>query len=293
MFFDELSNSEWDLLAPVVSDKPDTRQTGRGRPRSPPRAIANAALWILTTGEPWSNLPPRYPSVPTCRRRFGEWLVDGTLSNMIRLLSRTGRKFASLQSSSTDVTSTAQRSHRTELPDTPRVIWRSPQSWQSLTATADGAVTADAFEEITSQLAGCSTTAFPCGEQFEKAGTHQPHRTGHISDFMWMGLRSLGARVTDRRGYVIYGVADPIAGPAFRAWAEITHHGTRVARSGLVGPHFIDSLSARQYALDWGIQWIDQQCPIPVTQESIHTDSPKRDWIDDLVPYPLGTPIKK
>lgn len=205
MFFGELSNPEWNLLAPVVSDKPDTRQTGRGRPRSRPRAIANAALWILTTGEPWSSLPPRYPSVPTCRRRFEEWLVDGTLSNMIRLLSRTGRNFASLQLSSTDVTSTAQRSHRNELPDTPRVIWQSPQSWQSLTAKADGAVTADAFEEITSQLAGCSKTVFPCGEQFENSGSHQPHRTGHISDFMSMGLRFLDTRVTDRRGYVIYG----------------------------------------------------------------------------------------
>ena len=77
------------------------------------------------------------------------------------------------------------------------------------------------------------------------------------------GLRSLGTRVTDRRGYVIDDAADSVAGPAFRAWAEIAHCGTPVARSGLMGPRFTDSLSARPYALDWGIQRINQQCPIP------------------------------
>jgi hypothetical protein len=100
------------------------------------------------------------------------------------------------------------------------------------------------------------------------------------------GLRSLGMRVTDRRGNVIDDAADSVAGPAFRAWAEIAHCGTPVARSGLMGPRFTDSLSARPYALDWGTQRIDQQCPIPITQEFIRTDTPTRDCIDDLVPQP-------
>ena len=68
MFFDELSNDEWALLAALVSDEPAVRLNRRGRPRAEPRIVANAVLWILTTGEPWSKLPGRYPSGPTCRR---------------------------------------------------------------------------------------------------------------------------------------------------------------------------------------------------------------------------------
>ena len=71
MFFDELSNDEWAQLAALVSDEPAVRLNRRGRPRAEPRIVANAVLWILTTGEPWSKLPGRYPSGPTCRRRLG------------------------------------------------------------------------------------------------------------------------------------------------------------------------------------------------------------------------------
>lgn len=94
MFFDELSNDEWALLAALVSDEPAVRLNRRGRPRAEPRIVANAVLWILTTGEPWSKLPGRYPSGPTCRRRFEEWQLNGTLLEMVRLLSQTGRTFA-------------------------------------------------------------------------------------------------------------------------------------------------------------------------------------------------------
>jgi hypothetical protein len=52
MFFDELSNDEWALLAALVSDEPAVRLNRRGRPRAEPRIVANAVLWILTTANP-------------------------------------------------------------------------------------------------------------------------------------------------------------------------------------------------------------------------------------------------
>jgi len=94
MFFDELSNDEWAQVSALVSDEPAVRLNRRGRPRAEPRIVANAVLWILTTGEPWSKLPGRYPSGPTCRRRFEEWQADGTLAEVIRLLTLNGRAFA-------------------------------------------------------------------------------------------------------------------------------------------------------------------------------------------------------
>ena len=94
MFFDELSNDEWAQVSALVSDEPAVRLNRRGRPRAEPRIVANAVLWILTTGEPWSKLPGRYPSGPTCRRRFEEWQANGTLAEVIRLLTQNGRAFA-------------------------------------------------------------------------------------------------------------------------------------------------------------------------------------------------------
>lgn len=94
MFFDELNDEEWARLSTLIADEP-IRLNRRGRPRAENRVVANAVLWILTTGEPWSKLPGRYPSGPTCRRRFEEWLASGTLGEMVRVLSEeSGRAFA-------------------------------------------------------------------------------------------------------------------------------------------------------------------------------------------------------
>lgn len=61
MFFDELSDEEWTRVLTLIADEP-IRLNRRGRPRAETRVVANAILWILTTGEPWSKLPGRYPS---------------------------------------------------------------------------------------------------------------------------------------------------------------------------------------------------------------------------------------
>ncbi len=94
MFFDELSDEEWTRVSTLIADEP-IRLNRRGRPRAETRVVANAILWILTTGEPWSKLPGRYPSGPTCRRRFEEWLASGTLGEMVAMLTElSGRAFA-------------------------------------------------------------------------------------------------------------------------------------------------------------------------------------------------------
>lgn len=50
MFFDELNDEEWFRLSPLIADEP-IRLNRRGRPRAEPRVVANAVLWILTTGD--------------------------------------------------------------------------------------------------------------------------------------------------------------------------------------------------------------------------------------------------
>jgi transposase len=160
MFFDELSNDEWALLAALVSDEPAVRLNRRGRPRAEPRIVANAVLWILTTGEPWSKLPGRYPSGPTCRRRFEEWQLNGTLLEMVRLLSQTGRTFAYVPQPAPPVAAKPAA----PVTETPRardeslrgVSWRSPESWQApgTSNSLSNWRSADPIADITRQLSG-------------------------------------------------------------------------------------------------------------------------------------------
>ena len=160
MFFDELTNDEWALLAALVSDEPAVRLNRRGRPRAEPRIVANAVLWILTTGEPWSKLPGRYPSGPTCRRRFEEWQLNGTLLEMVRLLSRTGRTFAYVPQPAPPVTAkpaapvAAAPSVRDE--SLRGVSWKSPESWQApgMSSSLRNGRSADPIADITRQLSG-------------------------------------------------------------------------------------------------------------------------------------------
>lgn len=162
MFFDELSNDEWALLAALVSDEPAVRLNRRGRPRAEPRIVANAVLWILTTGEPWSKLPGRYPSGPTCRRRFEEWQLNGTLLEMVRLLSRTGRTFAYVPQPAPPVAAKpaapVAESPRTRDDNLRGVSWRSPESWQApgMSSGLSNWRSADPIADMTRQLSGAA-----------------------------------------------------------------------------------------------------------------------------------------
>ena len=71
MMFDDLRDNEWALVEALFCAEP-ARSERRGRPRVEARAVVNAVLWVLSTGEGWSKLPGRYPSPPTCRRRFDD-----------------------------------------------------------------------------------------------------------------------------------------------------------------------------------------------------------------------------
>jgi transposase len=57
-----------------------------GRPRIDDRKCLEGVLWILWTGAPWSELPPRYGSATTCWRRLKEWEESGVLLNQWRAL---------------------------------------------------------------------------------------------------------------------------------------------------------------------------------------------------------------
>jgi len=65
----DLTEEQWDFVEPLIP-KPRRRLDGRGRPWRDPRDVLDGVLWILRTGAPWKDLPPRYPPYQTCHRRF-------------------------------------------------------------------------------------------------------------------------------------------------------------------------------------------------------------------------------
>jgi hypothetical protein len=45
-------------------------------------------LWVLGTGAQWRELPEKYPPYQTCHRRFQQWIRDGKLIEVLRLLAQ-------------------------------------------------------------------------------------------------------------------------------------------------------------------------------------------------------------
>ena len=78
----ELSNAQWEVLAPLIPVK----TSKRGRPRADERQCLNGILYILKTGCAWANMPRNYGSASTCWRRLNEWSEDGTWESIWRAL---------------------------------------------------------------------------------------------------------------------------------------------------------------------------------------------------------------
>lgn len=91
-FRPQLSDEQWAVVRDLF--KPPKRSPKGGRPRADARACLEGVLWVLRSGARWKDLPPWFPSYPTCWRRFVEWTTDGTLDKvhrrLVRLLDKAG-----------------------------------------------------------------------------------------------------------------------------------------------------------------------------------------------------------
>jgi transposase len=269
MSFDELSNEEWMLVAPLVAEG-EIREHRRGRPRAHPRTIVNAVLWILTTGETWSKLPSQYPTVPTCRRRFNDWQMDGTLIEMVTRLASRGRSFAIVPSTPVE-TPQRQAQAAYECDRLRGVFWQNPESWGA--TGRNGANTVDAlFSAMPRRLPEAHDVAranAPAPLSASRAAMVMTASRGVHGQASGLALRSFDSLpmafepectpVHDGHGYSIYAIARPVAGAMFRGWAEIVKDGRRVERSGLIGPRYASQEEAAGYALEWSRRWIAAQ----------------------------------
>lgn len=81
----DLTDEQWAAIVPLIP-APPRRFDRRGRPRREDRAVLNGILWVLRTGAAWHDLPARYPSYPTCYRRFQQWRRGGAMDQILTAL---------------------------------------------------------------------------------------------------------------------------------------------------------------------------------------------------------------
>lgn len=85
--------SRYDLsdrdFARVEDLLPRLEPTGkRGHPlQNDPRNLLNGMLWILNTGAPWRDLPPRYGAYQSVHRWFLRWSQDNTIVKVFEALA--------------------------------------------------------------------------------------------------------------------------------------------------------------------------------------------------------------
>ena len=82
----ELTDEQWELVEPIL--RPRRREDNRGRPWHDTRAVLYGVLWILGSGAQWAEMPAKYPPYQTCHRRFQQWVREGRLVEVLRLLAR-------------------------------------------------------------------------------------------------------------------------------------------------------------------------------------------------------------
>lgn len=126
----ELTDAQWQRIEPLLPGK----ASDPGRTAVDNRLFVNAVLYVLKTGIPWADLPPRYGKPNTVWKRFDRWSAAGVWQRIGQTLGDAylTRKHAEIQLDSTSVkahpTASTGRRLRDEKNTTPipGVAWADP-----------------------------------------------------------------------------------------------------------------------------------------------------------------------
>src|SRR5260370_37220484 len=130
----DLTDAQWAFLEPLF--RPRRREDGRGRPWQDTRAVLNGVLWVLRTGAPWHDLPPRYPPYQTCHRRFQQWQRSGLLTHLLQKLAEDLRDRGKLDLSESFIDASFSSAKKGALVSALQNAAKAAKSWQSQTAMA-------------------------------------------------------------------------------------------------------------------------------------------------------------
>src|SRR5205807_190161 len=105
---EELSDRRWEQLRPLLPpQKPRT-----GRPNNDHRTVLSGMLWILRTGAPWRDLPPRFGAWATVASRFYRWRKAGIWQRLLERLQQQSDQAGVLDWSLHFVDGTVVRAHQ-------------------------------------------------------------------------------------------------------------------------------------------------------------------------------------
>ncbi len=79
----ELSDGQWERIAPLLPGKPGDR----GRSGRDNRLFVNGVLWVLRSGARWEDLPERYSKWKTTHKRFTRWAKSGVWEKVFNSLT--------------------------------------------------------------------------------------------------------------------------------------------------------------------------------------------------------------
>lgn len=128
-----LTAAQWRRISPLLP-KPRLRPDGRGRPWRDPRDVLNGILWVMRTGAPWHDLPPRYPAYQTCHRRLLLWARNGTLAQVLHHLARELADAGGCDFTEKFIDATFAGAKKGVSPSASLAKGKTPRSWYSQTA---------------------------------------------------------------------------------------------------------------------------------------------------------------
>ena len=132
----DLTDAQWEYVKPFVEWDQQQRQRPdrRGGRWSEARRVLDGVLWILRTGAPWQDLPPRYGPYSTCHRRFQQWRRAGLLDGILWALCEDLLARGQLELSETFIDASFIGAKKGAIALVQRAAAKGARSWQSRTA---------------------------------------------------------------------------------------------------------------------------------------------------------------
>jgi putative transposase len=78
--FHQIPDALWERMEPLLPKYPP--QPKGGRPRLPPRDVANGIFYVLCTGAQWKAMPSEFGSGSAIHAYFQEWVQLGVFSKL-------------------------------------------------------------------------------------------------------------------------------------------------------------------------------------------------------------------
>jgi len=104
----DLTDARWERLQPLLPPQ----QPRTSRPARDHRLVLDGILWIVRTGAPWRDLPPRFGPRQTVASRFYRWHAAGIWDALLAVLQQVADTLGRLDWGVHHVDGTTIRAHQ-------------------------------------------------------------------------------------------------------------------------------------------------------------------------------------